>query len=47
MSSAAQLPEGLYFDLLLAEEVEAAHQLEIQGKPLLILSYVLYVTVRS
>lgn len=45
MSSATQLPEGLYFDLVLAEEVEAVHQLEIQGKLPLILSYVLYVTV--
>lgn len=47
MSSASPLPQSLYFDLVLAEEVEAVHQLEIQGKPFLILSYVLYVTVRS
>lgn len=47
MSSAVPLPEGLFFDLVSAEEVEAVHLLEIQGKPPLILIYVLYVTVRS
>jgi hypothetical protein len=47
MSSAAPLPEGLFFDLVAAEEVEEVHLLEIQGKPLLILIYVPYVTVRS
>jgi ribosomal protein S18 acetylase RimI-like enzyme len=31
MSSASPLPQSLYFDLVLAEEVEAVHQLEIQG----------------
>ena len=38
------LPEGLIFDLVSAEEVEAVHLLEIQGKSPLILIYVLYVT---
>jgi guanine nucleotide exchange factor len=47
MSLAAPLPEGLFFDLVSAEEVEAVHLLEIQGKPPLILIYALYVTVRS
>ena len=37
MSSVAPLPEGLFFDLVLAEEVEAVHLLEIQGKLSLIL----------
>jgi hypothetical protein len=37
MSSATPLPEGLFFDLVSAEEVEAVHLLEIQGKPPLIL----------
>jgi hypothetical protein len=49
MSSAAPLPEGLFFDLVSAEEVEAVHLLEIQGKPTLTLIYVLvlHVTVCS
>ncbi len=47
MSSAAPLPEDLFFGLVSAEEVEAVYQLEVQGKPPLILIYVLYVTVRS
>ena len=46
-SAAAPLPEGLFFDLVSAEEVEAVHLLEIQGKPTLVLIYVLYVTVHS
>lgn len=33
----SSLPEGLFFDLVSTEEVEAVHQLEIQGKPSLIL----------
>jgi hypothetical protein len=44
MSSAGPLPEGLFFDLVSAEEVETVHLLEIQGKSPLILIYVLYVT---
>jgi hypothetical protein len=47
MSSAAPLPEGLFFDLVSAGEAEVVHLLEIQGKLPLILIYVLYVTVRS
>lgn len=47
MSLAASLPEGLFFDLVSAKEVEAVHLLEIQGKPPLILIYALDVTVRS
>jgi len=31
MSSATPLPEGLFFDLISAEEVEAVYRLEIQG----------------
>ena len=46
-SAMSSLPEGLFFDLVSTEEVEAVHQLEIQGKPSLILFYALYVTVRS
>ena len=42
MSSAARLPEGLFFDIVSAEEVEAVHRLEVQGKPALILIYVFY-----
>jgi len=42
MSSAARLPEGLFFDIVSAEEVEAVHRLEVQGKRALILIYVLY-----
>jgi hypothetical protein len=45
--SSAPLPEGLCFDLVSTEEVGAVYQLEIQGKPTLVLSLVLYVTVRS
>jgi hypothetical protein len=41
------LPEGLFFDLVSSEEVEAVYQLEIQGKHPLIPSHLLYVTVRS
>lgn len=37
MSSAA-LPEDIFFDLILAEEVEAVHKLEVQGKPTSILT---------
>ena len=37
MSAAAPLPEGLFFDLVSAEEVEAVHLIEIQGKSTLIL----------
>ena len=33
MSSPAPLPEGLFIDLVSAEEVETAYLLEIQGKP--------------
>jgi hypothetical protein len=33
MSVAATLPESLFFDLVSAEEVEAVHELEVQGKP--------------
>jgi len=47
MSLVGPLPEGLFFDLVSAEEVEAVHLLEIQGKSPLILIYVLYITVRS
>jgi hypothetical protein len=43
----SSLPEGIFFDLVSSEEVEAVHQLEIKGKPSLIPSYALYVTVRS
>jgi hypothetical protein len=32
MSLAAALPEGLFFDLVSAEEVETVHKLEVQGK---------------
>ena len=32
-SAMSSLPEGLFFDLVSTEEVEAVHQLEIQGKP--------------
>jgi hypothetical protein len=42
MSSAASLYEGLFFDLVSAEEVEAVYQLEVQGKSSLILIHVLY-----
>ena len=47
MSSEGPLPEGLFFDLVSAEEVEAVHLLEIQGKSPLFLIHVLYITVRS
>ncbi|KAI0288318.1 Mss4-like protein [Russula brevipes] len=33
MSSVTALPEGLFFDLISAEEVDAVHELETQGKP--------------
>jgi len=32
MSAAAALPADLFFDLVSTEEVDAAHELEIQGK---------------
>ena len=47
MSSAGPLLESLFFDLVSAEEVEAVHLLETQGKLPMILTYVLYVTVFS
>lgn len=43
----SSLPEGLFFDLVSTEEVEAVHQLEIKGKLPLIPTYAIYVTVRS
>jgi len=46
MSSAAALPESLFFDLVSAEEVENVHELEVQGKRTSVLPYVPYVTVR-
>jgi len=33
MSAAAALPEGLFFDLVSPEEVDAVHELEVQGFP--------------
>jgi hypothetical protein len=33
MSLEGALPESLFFGLVSAEEVEAVHELEVQGKP--------------
>jgi hypothetical protein len=40
MPLAAASPESLFFDLVSSEEVEAVHELEVQGKPTSILPYV-------
>jgi hypothetical protein len=45
MSSAAGLPEGLFFDLVSTEEVDSVYELETKGKPTSILSRVFYLTV--
>jgi ribosomal protein S18 acetylase RimI-like enzyme len=46
MSLATALPESLFFDLVSAEEVEAVHELEVQGRRTSVLPYVPFVTVR-
>ena len=33
MSLEGALPESIFFDLVSAEEVEAVHELEVQGEP--------------
>ncbi len=40
MPLAAASPESPFFDLVSSEEVEAVHELEVQGKPTSILPYV-------
>jgi hypothetical protein len=41
MLLATALPEGLFFDLVSTEEVDAVYELEAKGKPISILSRVL------
>jgi hypothetical protein len=45
--SVTALPEGLFFDLISAEEVDAVHELEAQGKPTSVFPHVPYVIVHS
>jgi hypothetical protein len=47
MSSVTALPEGLFFDLISAEEVDAVHELEVQGKPTSVFPHFPYVIVHS
>jgi hypothetical protein len=38
MASTVGLPEDIFFDLVSADELQAVHELEVQGKPISILS---------